>query len=392
MTKMKMKIGVLTQDWKKGDGGAMTFESEVVNSLLRATKQSPFEIVSLSQSSETPYSCKHIQTTRPITNVKKPLVKRILRRFRLGRRIDTQPHQPFDDLDLIYSPSYNGATTDVPFLITCWDLQHRIHPFLPEFSSSKWTWEQRENHYQFWLKRASGIIVGTEQGKSEVVSLYGIAEQLIHVIPFFASQALKNTTPISPKWLPPDPFFLYPAQFWPHKNHITLIKALSLIHQTTDLRPYLVCTGVDKPQEQGTLSLVRKLSEEKGLSSYVLTPGFVPEGELRWLYENAIALTFASHFGPDNLPPIEAMSMGCPVIASKVNGSEEQLGEAALLVPPLSEAEFAKQMTAVVANPELRRELVERGIHRTTRLTVDEYTTNLLKIFDLHFQFQKTWK
>ncbi|MFM6269445.1 MAG: glycosyltransferase, partial [Dolichospermum sp.] len=52
------------------------------------------------------------------------------------------------------------------------------------------------------------------------------------------------------------------------------------------------------------------------------------------LYINAFSLAFMSFFGPDNLPPLEAMALGCPVIASKVSGSEEQLGNNALLVNP----------------------------------------------------------
>jgi glycosyltransferase involved in cell wall biosynthesis len=387
-----MKVGVAVQDWVEGDGGAMTFESEIVRCLIASADPKEIELSTLSRSAKSPYNCEHIQTTRPKSGIKAPLHNRILRKLKLQRRLPEPPYQPFNHLDLIYSPSYNGVTATVPFLITCWDLQHRIHPFLPEFSTDLWTWEQRERHYDFWLNRATGIIVGTNQGRDEVATFYGIPEERIHVIPFFASQSLRSVPSTRPTWLPNGPFFFYPAQFWPHKNHITLVKSLEIIHKTTPFRPYLVCTGVDKPAAKGTLPYIRQNAAERGIAPYVMTPGFVPESELRWLYENAVALTFSSLFGPDNLPPIEAMSLGCPVIASRVKGSEQQLSDAALLAPPLCEETFAKQMTGMLENLSLRQTMIAKGLQITQELTVQNYASHILTLLNLYAKYFTTWK
>lgn len=48
------------------------------------------------------------------------------------------------------------------------------------------------------------------------------------------------------------------------------------------------------------------------------------------LYKSAAALIMASHFGPTNMPPIEAMELGCPVICSDLGGHREILDNGAL--------------------------------------------------------------
>ena len=68
--------------------------------------------------------------------------------------------------------------------------------------------------------------------------------------------------------------------------------------------------------------------------------------ELIALYRHALALTFVSYFGPDNLPPLEAFALGCPVITSAIEGVDEQLGNAALYVNPDSVSNLSMRFCA----------------------------------------------
>ena len=76
--------------------------------------------------------------------------------------------------------------------------------------------------------------------------------------------------------------------------------------------------------------------------------GHVDDQELSRLYLSATALVYASLSGPENLPPLEAMAAGCPVLNSDFPGAREQLGEAALLVPPLDPNAWAAAMEEVL--------------------------------------------
>lgn len=112
-------------------------------------------------------------------------------------------------------------------------------------------------------------------------------------------------------------FLLYPAQFWPHKNHINLLRALRILRYQHDLDLSLVLTGSDT----GNLAHVMKQAVELGLSGQVFFSGFVPRDDLNALYRASIALVFPSYFGPDNFPPLEAFALGVPVVAANVSQS-----------------------------------------------------------------------
>lgn len=87
-------------------------------------------------------------------------------------------------------------------------------------------------------------------------------------------------------------------------------------------------------------------------------------------------------FGPDNLPPLEAMSVGCPVIASNVSGASEQLGNAALIVDHKNPNAIASAIKLLLDDPVLRNSLIERGLVRANQWEVEDYVKELFKLID----------
>ena len=91
---------------------------------------------------------------------------------------------------------------------------------------------------------------------------------------------------------------------------------------------------------------------------------------------------FPSLFGPDNLPPLEAMALGCPVIAARVHGAEEQLGAAALLVDPLDAEGFASGVRLLRDDPAERAAMIERGRIWASRWTAVDYASAVFALID----------
>jgi glycosyltransferase involved in cell wall biosynthesis len=110
------------------------------------------------------------------------------------------------------------------------------------------------------------------------------------------------------------------------------------------------------------------------------------------LYQNAFALTYMTFFGPDNLPPLEAFALGCPVIASKVSGAEEQLGDAALLVDPKNPEQIADAIFKLYNSPDLRKILIDRGSKRAQKWTGHDYVRNIFSILDEFEAIRRCWK
>jgi glycosyltransferase involved in cell wall biosynthesis len=270
-------------------------------------------------------------------------------------------------------------------------LQHRLQPFFPEVSIGEW-WQQREGHYATVIRRAAYVIVGTEAGKQEVERFYGIPAERVRVLPHPTPRFALNGRSADPravlnKYGLKAGFLFYPAQFWPHKNHAGLLRAVRLLRERYGIVFDLVFIGSDK----GNLQYIRSLTAKLNLSGQVHFLGFVPSEDLVALYKSAFALTYASYFGPDNLPPLEAFALGCPVIASRVSGAEEQLGDAALLFDPKNPDQLADTIRMLHENPDLRAELIQRGRERALRFTGKDYVEGIFALLDEFEPFRCCW-
>ena len=259
----------------------------------------------------------------------------------------------------------------LPYLATVWDLQHRTLPFLPEMQRQG-EWNHREKSSRDFLQQAAAVAVGTPAGAEQIRNFYGISPEKIFCVPFpvpswRVSRSEGQLTPALAglAGLRP-PFFFYPAQFYAHKNHAVLFHALKLL-QGRQRKCQLVLSGGDC----GNRPFLMNLAKELGISSMLLFPGFVTEGQLQALYAGSAGLLFPSLCGPDNLPPLEAMAAGCPVVQADTQGAREQLGEAARFVDPLDEHGWAHAMEELLAERDSspwqqRRILAEKILQERT--------------------------
>ncbi|TNF19049.1 MAG: glycosyltransferase family 1 protein [Rhodobacteraceae bacterium] len=145
---------------------------------------------------------------------------------------------------------------------------------------------------------------------------------------------------------------------------------------------YLFCVGNRSPNKNvarlvaahGMAGEVPPLVVAGGLApGLAATPavqglGRVSDGELRALYEGARGFVFPSLHEGFGIPPLEAMELGCPVLAARAGALPEVLGEAALWCDPLSVADMARGIKALAAlAPQDRAQRVEAGRARAAR-------------------------
>lgn len=378
-----MKIGVVLDQYYEHDGGAFTFQGEVLTALFRNFDATAHEFALFSPVPlpSSPLEC--IVYRRP------SLIERgFLFLFRFWPELQDviSWHSGLEkllrsrgvELAWLLSPRIKGL--GLPFMTIVYDLQHRLQPQFPEVSASG-EWQRRERHYRRWLPRARVILAGTQAGREEIKRFYNIGDERIRILPHptpsRALQAADVDVDIKQRFDLDSGYLLYPAQFWAHKNHINLLEALGLL-RGEGLSLQAVFTGADygyKPQ-------VVKAIERLGLQDQVWDLGFVTNDELLGLYKNALALTYVSFFGPENLPPLEAFALGCPVIAARVSGAEEQLGEAAVLVNPAEPTEIAAAIRRVHDDAASRRNLQIAGQKRAASWTSNDFVRGVFQILD----------
>lgn len=94
---------------------------------------------------------------------------------------------------------------------------------------------------------------------------------------------------------------------------------------------------------------------------------FVPDDQLNWIYNHAIAYVFPSLMEGFGLPPLEAMSQGLPVISSNATCLPEVLGDAAYYFDPKNTESMARAIDDVLVSEKIRRDLSKKGYQQVKK-------------------------
>jgi glycosyltransferase involved in cell wall biosynthesis len=183
------------------------------------------------------------------------------------------------------------------------------------------------------------------------------------------------------KFLLPERYLFYPAQFWPHKNHEGIVRALGLLRARGRQDICVVFCGMhDGPVYAPTQRAVMRLSADLGVGRQVTTLPYVPDALMAGLYLGSVGLVMPTFFGPTNIPILEAWRMGRPVITSDIRGVRSQAGDAALLVDPSSPEDLAGAMQTLWDDRFLALRLVEAGRRRDASWTAGDFAARLREI------------
>ena len=288
-----------------------------------------------------------------------------------------QRHTPFEaqlireKIDLVYFISQTAwarSLEELNYIATVWDTCHRDDPEFPEVRWNR-TLETRDKNNQAILPRATAIFVESELGRHHIVQRYGIDEARVHVMPlqaalatrvYAASDTVDSTTDIREQYRLDTPYVFYPAQFWAHKNHVYLLNGLKALEERHGITIGAIFSGSDKGNRQHVQNRAREL----GLADRVRFIGFVPNEQIPQLYRQSIALVMPTYFGPTNLPPLEAFTLGVPVLYSDKPGLREQVGDAGLLMDLTNPESMAHHLKTLIEDTQLRDRLIQAGYAR----------------------------
>ena len=281
------------------------------------------------------------------------------------------------DLWIFPSHDLRSYQFPVPSLVSIHDLMHRYERSFPE-SASGWEYRNRELSCRYICRWSQGVLVDSETGRRQMIESYGIPAGRVHVLPYIAPRYMREVqTPLGfeSRYRLPAKFIFYPAQFWEHKNHKRLIKAVvKLKNEIPDLK--LVLAGSKKNAYDSVIELVRKLECDND----VVFLGYIPNEDVPEIYRRARALVMPTFYGPTNIPPLEAFVAGCPVAVSNVYGMPEQVGDAALLFNPDSVEEIADCILRLWTDDRLCAGLAERGKKRAAAWGEKEFNERLREI------------
>lgn len=284
-----------------------------------------------------------------------------------------------EQCDLWIFPSQDAWSfiINVPALVSIHDLMHRYQRRFPEVSA-RGEFRRREYVYKNICKKAKGVIADSATGKEQVIESYGLHSNRVHILPFVAPKyiyASRTQNNFDSCYSLPPKFIFYPAQFWEHKNHKILIRAVArLKEEMPDIK--MVFIGSKKNGYDSVVSLINVL----GVSEHIHLLGYVRDEYVPEIYRRARALIMPTFFGPTNIPPLEAFATGCPAAVSRIYGMPEQVGDAALLFDPESLDAVSDVIVKLWRDDNLCNELRTKGLERAKKWTQVQFNQRFAEI------------
>ncbi|HEY1835520.1 MAG TPA: glycosyltransferase family 1 protein [Candidatus Saccharimonadales bacterium] len=202
-------------------------------------------------------------------------------------------------------------------------------------------------------RKSAAIITPTEYVKDDIARTLRANSRKITV-----TYEAGDTIDVKPEPMPEfegEQFIMYVGRPTPHKNLGRIIDAFAVVKQT---HPDLQLLLIGK-----TDALFRRHErdvKQKGIHDVHFT-GFLPDPQLRWLYEHCSAYVFASLSEGFGLPVLEAMAHGAPVASTNATCSPEVYGDAAHYFDPLSIEDMAAKISEVIDNQHMRQKLIKAG-------------------------------
>jgi glycosyltransferase involved in cell wall biosynthesis len=241
------------------------------------------------------------------------------------------------DADVVHYPlTLRIPPVSQPSVVSLLDLQHLDMPQL--FSRGERAFRRLAWHRS--IRSADRVIVISAFVRDRAVKLLGLDPARIRVVHlgidherFYPGEAER------------EPFLLYPARNWPHKNHDRLFEAFEQLRKDRpELR--LVLTGGGRYES---------------LPAGVEALGHLDFAQLPDLFRRASALVFPSLYEGFGQPVLEAMACGCPVACSDAASLPEVAEDAARLFDPHDPSAITAAVRDVLDAP---AEWAARGIAR----------------------------
>jgi glycosyltransferase involved in cell wall biosynthesis len=288
-----------------------------------------------------------------------------------------------EDIDLFICPRvimYTQFFAVKPFVLTLHDLQELYYP---DFFSL----QERIIRFavtRFLSRKAESIICESNYVKRDIIKFLKIDNNKIKVIPapppisfsnFKVSEEKEKI--FKGKYSLPDEYLYYPASFWPHKNHIKLIKAFKIV---SNLHPELslVLSGAKHKNFPNVMNTIKDLK----LQDRVLYTGYVDYDDLPYLYKLSKMLVMPSLFESISIPVYEAFALGIPVCCSNVVALPEQVGDSGLLFDPNNENDIADKIIKLLDDESLRTKIVNSGFNKIKAYSHINYNEKLVHLIN----------
>lgn len=277
--------------------------------------------------------------------------------------------------------------TGIPSVVTIHDLIFERYP--EQFS--KIDVQVYRKKFRYACSHSDRVIAISRQTKSDIIQLYGIAEEKIDICYQSCHPAFSDVVGTEEKetlrqryGLPPE-FFLYVGSIIERKNLLNICKAVQALSGKIDIP--LIVIGGGREYKQTVQEYVQAnnlegrvifLSEQEGVKR---DAAFQRPETFAAIYQMAVAMIYPSFFEGFGIPVLEALWSRLPVITSNVSCLPETGGNAAYYVSPDRPEEIAEGMRRIYEDAALRDEMQHKGWEYAQNFTLEKCTRPVMDVY-----------
>lgn len=227
---------------------------------------------------------------------------------------------------------------------------------------------------------ADVVVAISEQTKSDLLKYIHVPESKIRVVYqscdniFWKPISEEDKANVRETYGLPEKYIVCVGSIEERKNQIAAVRALAEL--PADI--HLVIVG--RPHGTYYNSLTSEIRRKK-LSDRVHIITNADFEDFPALYANAVASVYVSQFEGFGIPILESMCCDVPVVTSNISSMPEAGGEAALYADPQKPQEIAQQLQRIIADPQLRADLVERGRLQRQKFTPDKIIADFYQLY-----------
>jgi glycosyltransferase involved in cell wall biosynthesis len=232
-------------------------------------------------------------------------------------------------------------------------------------------------------RRAHAIITVSQSAKRDIVRLYGVPPERVHVVHEAAAPSFRRVNDraeldrVRQRYGLADRVILYVGTVEPRKNLPSLIEGFAARRRNGDLSHQLVCAG-----PYGWLSRdIEDRIDRLGIRRAIRFTGYVPFEDLPALYSLAEMFVFPSVYEGFGLPVVEAMACGTPVVTGDVPALAEVAGDASEYAGSLDAESIGEALVALARSRDRREELSACGLARARQFSWQRAARETLEVY-----------
>lgn len=235
--------------------------------------------------------------------------------------------------------------------------------------------------FKYACKNADAIVAISESTKRDLINLYNLNPDKIHVgyqtchDMFKQPISEEKLKQISSDYKLPPNFMLYVGSIIERKNLLGIIKAMETL--PTDITIPLVVVGNGNKY----LNKVKSYIANKNISNQIIFLSNLKYNHLPAIYQLAELFLYPSQYEGFGIPLIESLYCKTPVITSDLSSLPEAAGPGAYYCNPTDHLSIKAGIEKILTDKNYKQELIDQGYSYVQKFNSEETTKNIYKIY-----------